>query len=115
MVPVAAVPPVTPFTCQITAAFVVPVTVAENCVVEPMRVADAPETTTAICGAEEPLQPARPRRTAENRTAEAQRARIVRDMEDLHTSRGSATFALPQRSVTPRKPRLEAKLRGLQK
>jgi len=77
-----------------TAAFVVPVTVAENCVEVPMRVAEAPETTTVICGVllpEEPLpQPAKPIRTAENRTADAQRARIMRDMENLHTSVGSA-------------------------
>jgi hypothetical protein len=94
MVPVAAVPPVTPFTCHRTAGFVVPVTVAENCVDEPMRVAEAPETMTAIWGVElpdEPLpQPAKPRRTAENRTTEAQRAKRLRDMEDLHTSVGSA-------------------------
>jgi hypothetical protein len=90
MVPVAAVPPVTPLTCQRTAVFVVPVTTAENCVEEPIRVAEAPETTTAICGAEEPLQPAKPKETAENRTADAQCARMLRDMEDLHTSVGIA-------------------------
>lgn len=35
IVPVAAAPPVTPFTCQITAVFVVFVTVATNCCVNP--------------------------------------------------------------------------------
>jgi hypothetical protein len=92
MVPVAAVPPVTPFTCQRTAVLVVPVTIAENCVEEPMRVAADPERMTAIWGVPGPPfpQPAAPRRTAENRTADAQRARMLRDMENLHTSVGIA-------------------------
>jgi hypothetical protein len=54
IVPVAAEPPVTPFTCQVTAWLVVPVTVAVNCVVAPRRVEAAPATMTLIEGVEPP-------------------------------------------------------------
>ena len=46
MVPVDEDPPVTPFTCQVTAWLVLLVTLAENCVVVPSRVSAAPETVT---------------------------------------------------------------------
>jgi hypothetical protein len=49
MVPVAALPPATPFTCQITAVLVRFVTVAVKCVEAPMRVALAPLTTMLPC------------------------------------------------------------------
>src|SRR5271156_91158 len=48
MVPEAADPPVTPFTCQVTAVLVPPVTVAVNCAVPPMRVCAAPATVTVV-------------------------------------------------------------------
>jgi hypothetical protein len=37
IVPVALLPPATPFTCQVTAVLVVFVTVADNCTVDPNR------------------------------------------------------------------------------
>ncbi len=43
-------------TCQVTAVFVVPETVAENCEVEPSLVADEPVTETEICGVAGPLE-----------------------------------------------------------
>jgi hypothetical protein len=55
MVPVAAEPPERPFTCQVTAVFVVPETVAESCEVDPSLVAEAPLMETVICGVVGPL------------------------------------------------------------
>jgi hypothetical protein len=37
MVPVAVLPPATPFTCQVTAVLLVFVTVADNCTVDASR------------------------------------------------------------------------------
>ena len=49
MVPAAALPPGVPFTCQVTAVFVAPVTVAVNCVLAPgLSVAVAGVTATVI-------------------------------------------------------------------
>jgi hypothetical protein len=48
IVPVALEPPATPFTCQTTAVFVVPVTVALNCVVPLRRTEEAPVTATVM-------------------------------------------------------------------
>ena len=82
MVPVTAEPPVTPLTCQETAVFVVPATVAVNCVVVPRRVEEAPETLTVICGVElaedDPLELQPPIQPMEKVTARArpQRARM---------------------------------------
>jgi hypothetical protein len=50
IVPVALLPPLTPFTCHVTAWFVVFETVAENCAVVRSRVVEGPETLTAIDG-----------------------------------------------------------------
>ena len=48
MVPVAALPPCTPFTCQVTEVLVVPLTAAANCCVPPpVTVADVGEIFTA--------------------------------------------------------------------
>jgi hypothetical protein len=52
MVPVVALPPVTPLTCHVTAVLVVPVTNAVNWAVPLRRVAAGPDTVTAICGPE---------------------------------------------------------------
>jgi hypothetical protein len=50
IVPAAALPPGVPFTCQVTVVFVVPVTVAVNCVVAPgLSVAVVGVTVTVIC------------------------------------------------------------------
>ena len=47
--PETALPPATPFTCHVTEVLAVPVTVAENCFVEPgLTVAEAGETFTAM-------------------------------------------------------------------
>jgi hypothetical protein len=62
IVPVVALPPGVPFTCQVTAVFVVPVTVARNCVVAPgLTVAEAGVTVTVIDGGGL-LPPQEPRR-----------------------------------------------------
>ena len=51
MVPTVALPPATPFTCQVTAVFVVPETVAVNWSVAPgLTVEEAAVTVTVICG-----------------------------------------------------------------
>jgi|SRR6516225_5056732 len=61
IVPVAALPPGVPFTCQVTAVFVVPVTVAVNCVLAPgLSVALAGVTVMVIGGGGE-LLPQEPR------------------------------------------------------
>ena len=62
IVPAAALPPGAPFTCQITAVFVVPVTVAMNCVLAPgLTVAVAGVTVTVIGGGGGVLLPQDPR------------------------------------------------------
>ena len=51
IVPTVALPPVVPFTCHVTAVFVVPVTVSVNCFDWPgLTVADAGVTVTVIGG-----------------------------------------------------------------
>ena len=51
MLPTVVLPPVVPFTCQVTAVFVVPETVARNCLVVPgLRVAAAGVTVTVMAG-----------------------------------------------------------------
>src|SRR5207245_11804459 len=51
MVPTVEFPPVVPFTCQVTAVFVVPVTESKNCFDWPgPTVAEAGVTMTVICG-----------------------------------------------------------------
>lgn len=51
IVPTVALPPAVPFTCQVTAVFVVPVTVSMNCLVAPgLTVAEAGVTVTVIGG-----------------------------------------------------------------
>ena len=50
IVPSAESPPTIPFASHETEVFVVPVTVAVNCVVEPIRVDAEPEMFTEICG-----------------------------------------------------------------
>jgi hypothetical protein len=51
IVPTVELPPVVPFTCQVTAVFVVPETAATNCVCVPgLTVAEAGVTMTVICG-----------------------------------------------------------------
>lgn len=63
MVPAAALPPGVPFTCQVTPVFVVPVTVAMNCVLAPgLSVAVAGVTVMVIGGGVLPL-PQEPRNT----------------------------------------------------
>jgi|SRR5215472_411134 len=62
IVPTAALPPVTPFTCQVTAVLLVFRTVAVNCCVPPTAtVADVDEivtlTATEVCAVERPAQP----------------------------------------------------------
>ena len=62
IVPAAALPPGVPFTCQVTAVFVVPVTVAMNCVLAPgPTVAVAGVTVTVIGGGGGVLLPQDPR------------------------------------------------------
>jgi hypothetical protein len=58
IVPVAAAPPLTPFTSHVTAVLVLLVTVAVNCVVPPSRVWLAP--LTAIWGVAPEPEPAVP-------------------------------------------------------
>src|ERR1700722_17918046 len=53
MVPVAAEPPTTPLTCQVTAVLLVPVTAAANCVVAPRCVCVAPLTVMVTAVAPE--------------------------------------------------------------
>src|SRR5260370_22941139 len=52
MVPLIASPPATPFTRQVTVWFVVPVTVAKNCWVSPVRtvIVDGVTSTVICCG-----------------------------------------------------------------
>src|SRR6266852_5386873 len=58
IVPTVAFPPVTPFTCHVTAVFVVPVTVEMNCCVCPgVKFAVAGATLTAMTTGEGPLFP----------------------------------------------------------
>jgi hypothetical protein len=62
IVPAAALPPAVPFTCQVTAVFVVPVTVAVNCVLAPgLSVAVAGVTVMVIGGGGVPPPPQEPR------------------------------------------------------
>lgn len=66
MVPAAALPPGVPFTCQVTPVFVVPVTVAMNCVLAPgLTVTVAGVTVTVIGGGGGILLPPQELRNAE--------------------------------------------------
>ena len=83
MVPVPAEPPVTPLTCQVTGELEVPVTVAVNCAVVPMRVWVTPVTeTTAGAGVgvlELVLLPEQPKvsRETRDRRDEVQTTRLM--------------------------------------
>jgi hypothetical protein len=81
MVPVAAEPPPTPFTCHTTAWFAVPLTAAVNCVVSPSLTCDEPVTLTVTAGGvgaggvtELPKVPEHP---AKNNTAGAKTTAVV--------------------------------------
>ena len=80
MVPVVLLPPVTPFTCQVTAVFEVPVTVAVNWVWAPSATVTVEgDTETVIVGPPPPLlllpppQPIIRNSPAESRTAPPRR------------------------------------------
>src|SRR6267378_1595474 len=75
IVPLVASPPVTPFTLQVTAWFVVPVTVAKNCWVSPMRtvVVDGVTLTVICCGGGPELPHPQTKQTTKARGNDKQR------------------------------------------
>ena len=83
MVPDAALPPGVPFTCQVTAVFVVPVTVAVNCVLAPgLSVAIGGVTATVIAGGGVlPLQDPRNSETARMTSKARERMRSLVSVE----------------------------------
>jgi hypothetical protein len=83
IVPTVALPPATPFTCQVTAVFVVPVTVAVNWSVAPgLTVEEAPVTVTVICGGTDGYPP--PQETIGSATKRSRKRKRVRPI--THTS-----------------------------
>jgi hypothetical protein len=97
IVPYVALPPVMELTCQRTAVFVVPVTVAVNCVVAPRRVVDAPEMTTEYEGTEEDELPLpQPERTemGNNRTTTVVSKRQARAIRSIGPPRFGKTQAV---------------------
>ena len=87
MVPAVVLPPGVPFTCQVTAVFVVPVTVARNCIVEPgLTVAEAGVTVTVI-GAGGGLLP--PQEPKSRETARPGMSKTVGRMRSLTRGRSS--------------------------
>lgn len=76
MVPAAALPPGVPFTCQVTLVFVVPVTVAMNCVLAPgLTVTVAGVTVTVIGGGGGVLLPPQELRNTEAASPTTKKAR----------------------------------------
>jgi len=111
IVPTVAFPPATPFTCQFTAIFVVPVTVAVNCCVWPgVKFTDAGETLTVITTGGGPLLPLP--QEIRNGTSEAQAIsksprRMDNPFEDWEFSQASTERSLPRQEPRVPYPKLE--------
>jgi hypothetical protein len=87
IVPTVALPPVVPFTCQVTAVFVVPVTVSMNCLLAPgLTVVEAGVTVTVIGGGGGVLLPP-PQELRNRKLARPGMRRTARRMRSLAEGR----------------------------
>ena len=93
IVPTVALPPAVPFTCQVTAVFVVPVTVSRNCLVAPgLTVAEAGVTVTVIGGGGGVLLPP-PQELRNRKLARLGMKKTALRMRSLAEGRGKSTLA----------------------